>query len=477
MLELLSSDNFILLFQVLYIVTALGVIVLIVTENRNPVKTLSWVLILLFLPLVGLIIYYFFGEDGRKQRMISNRMFSKLNPEALKMQDIRKSSLFPEEHDGLAHLLQNLDNSSVYSNSKVTFYSDGKSKMEALMAEIKKAQSSIHIQYYIFMDDETGRAVRDLLIKKAQEGVKVRLLYDDVGCWKAKRSFFQDMANHGIEVQPFLKVAFRYLASRVNYRNHRKIVVIDGKVGFVGGMNIADRYVKGVKFGIWRDSHIKVEGKAVAGLQTSFIVDWHYARKELLTDEIYYPELDEVGDNLVQFATSGPIGQYKSIHMGLIHAIYNAQKYVYIQSPYFIPTDILNIAMQSAAKRGIDVRLMIPRKSDTTFVNVATRSFLQDMLDAGVKIYLFEPGFLHSKLQIIDDNLTITGSANMDVRSFEHNFEIAAFIYCEETAAKANKIFENDLRMSTLLDADEWNSRSKWEKGKESFVRLFSPLL
>lgn len=477
MLDWLSSDNVILLFQMLYIITALGVIVLIVTENRNPVKTLSWVLILLFLPLIGLIIYYFFGEDGRKQRIISHRIFRKLNPEVSKFQDVSGYTQFPQEHDALAHLLLHLDNSPVFPDSKVTFYSDGKSKMDALIEEVEKARSSIHVQYYIFMDDETGRLFRDLLVKKCREGVKVRLLYDDVGSWKAKRSFFDDMAKEGIEVQPFLKVAFRFLTSRVNYRNHRKIVVVDGKVGFVGGMNIADRYVKGVDFGIWRDSHIKVEGKAVAGLQTSFIIDWHYARKELLTDDIYYPELDKVGENLVQYATSGPIGQYKSIHMGIIHAIYNAQKSVFIQTPYFIPTDILNIAIQSAAKRGVDVRLMIPRKSDTTFVNVATRSFLQDILDAGVQIYMFEPGFLHSKMLVIDDSLTITGSANMDVRSFEHNFEINAFIYCEDTALLARSIFEKDQTMSTLLDAEEWASRSKIDKWKESFVRLFSPLL
>lgn len=477
MLDWLTSDNVILFFQMLYIVTALGVIVLIVTENRNPVKTLSWVLVLLFFPLIGLIIYYFFGEDGRKQRIISHRMFRKLNSETFQYQDTNQYTLFPKEHDALAHLLQNLDNSQVYSDSKVTFYSDGKSKMEALFEEIEKATSSIHVQYYVFMDDEIGCQLRDLLVKKSKEGVKVRLLYDDVGSWKAKRSFFKEMSNEGVEVQAFLKVAFRSLTYRVNYRNHRKILVVDGKVGFVGGMNIADRYVKGVSFGIWRDSHIKVEGKAVAGLQTSFIIDWHYARKEMLTDDIYYPELESIGDNMIQFATSGPIGQYKSIHMGVIHAIYNAKDYIYIQTPYFIPTDNLNTALQSAAKRGVDVRIMIPRKSDTTFVNVATRSFLQDMLDAGVSIYMFEPGFLHSKMLIIDHSLTITGSANMDVRSFEHNFEISAFIYCEETAQKANCIFEKDLQMCTLLDAESWINRSKKDKLKESFVRLFSPLL
>ena len=475
--NLLTADHFILGFQLLYIFSAIGVIFVIILENRNPLKTIAWTLILIFLPLLGLIIFFFFGEDGRKKRLISHKMFKKLNRKTLARFERDEVMESPEGYTGIVSLIKKLKGSSVYNGNKITFYTDGESKFKAFLEEINKAEKFIHIQYYIYMDDEIGRKVRDALIQKASEGVKVRLIYDDVGSWKAKRRFFNDMQKHGIDVQPFLKVTFRFLASRVNYRNHRKVVVIDGKVGFVGGMNIADRYIKGINNGVWRDSHIKVEGKAVAGLQTAFLVDWYYSRKEFLASDHYFPQTEVKGDNLMQIITSGPIGLYKSIHLSFLEAIYNAKESIYIQTPYFIPTDALMLAIQTASLRGIDVRLMIPRRCDTTFVHIATQSFLQEILDAKVKVYFFEAGFLHSKLMIIDSNLVITGSANMDIRSFEHNFEIDAFIYNETTCSKAKEIFFDDMAQSTLLLAKEWQSRSRIKKLKESIVRLFSPLL
>lgn len=472
-----ATDHLILVFQILYVVTALGAMVVIISENRNPLKTISWVLVLLLLPLVGLVIYYFFGEDNRKQRLISHKMYKKLNRKSLGRQDLQDAVHPPEEYKGLVHLLNRLKGAPLYGGSRITFYSDGQEKFDALFEEIRKAQKYIHIQYYIFLDDEIGRKTRDLLVQKVKEGVTVRLIYDDVGSWKAKRSFFNDMQAQGIEVQPFLKVAFKLLTSRVNYRNHRKIVVVDGKVGFVGGMNIADRYLNGVGNGVWRDSHIKIEGKAVAGLQTSFIIDWYSSRKEFLASDSYYPLLESKGNTLLQLVTSGPVGHFKDIHLGILQAISNAKECVYIQTPYFIPTDALLLAIQAAAMRGVDVRLMLPRKSDTTFVHIASMSFLKEVLDTNVQVFFFEAGFLHSKLMVVDNLLTITGSANMDVRSFEHNFEIDAFIYDGETCRKAKEIFFQDMKQSTLLSVDEWEKRSRFEKFKESVMRLFSPLL
>ncbi|MFV0418534.1 MAG: cardiolipin synthase [Dysgonomonas sp.] len=472
-----ATDHFILIFQILYVATALGTMVVVISENRNPLKTISWVLILLLLPLVGLIIYYFFGEDSRKQRLISHKMYKKLNRRSIGRKELLETLNAPQEHKGLVSLLNRLKASPLYGGSNITFYSDGITKFEALFYELEKAQKHIHIQYYIFLDDEIGCKTRNLLIRKAAEGVEVRLIYDDVGSWKAKRHFFKEMQEKGIEIQPFLKVAFKFLTSRVNYRNHRKIVVIDGKIGFVGGMNVADRYIKGVKSGIWRDSHIKIEGKAVAGLQTSFLIDWYSSRKEFLASDTYYPFLENKGNNLMQLVTSGPVGQFKDIHLGILQAISNAKDCLYIQTPYFVPTDSLLLAIQMASMRGVDVRLMLPRSSDTTFVHIASMSYLTDVLNAKVNVFFFEAGFLHSKLMIIDNSLTITGSANMDVRSFEHNFEIDAFIYNEETCSRAKEIFFKDMEQSTLLSVEEWNKRSRFEKFKESVMRLFSPLL
>ncbi|WP_029903770.1 cardiolipin synthase [Prevotella sp. 10(H)] len=472
-----ATDNIILIFQILYVTTALGAMIVVISENRNPLKTISWVLILLLLPLVGLIIYYFFGEDSRKQRLISHKMYKKLNRRSIGRKELLETLNPPAEHKSLVNLLNRLKSAPLYGGSSVTFYSNGNEKFEALFAELEKAQKHIHIQYYIFLDDEIGCQTRDILVRKAAEGVEVRLIYDDVGSWKAKRRFFKDMQAQGIEVQPFLKVAFKFLTSRVNYRNHRKIVVIDGKVGFVGGMNVADRYVNGVKFGVWRDSHIKIEGKGVAALQTSFLIDWYSSRKEFLASDMYYPILENKGNNLIQMVTSGPVGPFKDIHLGILQAISNAKECIYIQTPYFVPTDALLLNLQMASMRGVDVRLMLPRHSDTTFVHIASMSYLKDMLDAKVSVFFFEAGFLHSKLMIIDNSLTITGSANMDVRSFEHNFEIDAFIYNEDTCNKAKEIFFRDMECSTLLIAEEWDKRSRFEKFKESVMRLFSPLL
>lgn len=476
-MQMRAASNLILVFQILYGVTALGAMIVIISENRHPVKTIAWVLILFLLPLVGLIIYYFFGEDRRKKRLISKHIYQDINKAALGAANEEDKILLNKEHKPLEQLLNRTHDFPLYDGNKITFYSDGQAKFAALFQELEKAKKHIHIQYYIFLDDTIGCKVRDLLIKKAAEGVKVRLMYDDVGSWKAKRRFFKDMQACGVEVQPFLEVAFKLLTSRVNYRNHRKIVVIDGEIGFVGGMNIADRYMDGVSYGIWRDSHIKVEGKAVAGLQTSFIIDWYSSRKELLSDETYFPPLEAKGDNLMQLVTSGPVGEFKDIILGILQAVHNAKKYIYIQTPYFVPTDALLLALQMAAMRGVDVRIMLPRKSDTTFVQIASMSFLKEVLQTKVKIYLFEAGFLHSKLMVIDDSLTITGSANMDVRSFEYNFEIDAFIYNNETSEVAKNIFRKDMEQSTLLDLSDWEKRSRIEKFKESVIRMFSPLL
>lgn len=472
-----ATSNLILVFQILYVVTALGTMIVVISENRNPLKTISWVLVLLLLPLVGLIIYYFFGEDSRKQRLISRKMHKELSRNAIEHQDSYEKIAPPDEHKPLINLLDRTGQDPLYGGNEVTFYSDGKDKFDALLEELDKAQDHIHIQYYIFLDDHIGHRVRDLLVKKVREGVKVRLLYDDVGAWKARRKFFKEMQAQGVDVQPFLKVAFKLLTSRVNYRNHRKIVIIDGCVGFVGGMNVADRYIDGVSFGLWRDSHIKIEGKAVVGLQISFLIDWYSSRRELLSSKSYFPPLENKGDNLIQLVTSGPVGQFKDIHLGILQAINNAKDSIFIQTPYFVPTDSLLLSIQMAAMRGVDVRLMLPRRSDTTFVQIATMSFLKEMLDAKVSVYFFEAGFLHSKLMVIDDSLTITGSANMDVRSFEHNFEIDAFIYNEKTCTKAKDIFYKDMDQSTLLSVEEWESRSRAKKFKESVIRMFSPLL
>jgi len=476
-MELFSSEGFYLVLKVLLIITIVGVIIIVVSENRNPVKTLAWLLVLMLLPVAGIIFYYFFGEDHRKKRLISRKMHKKLNRNSLERNDRLENLNSPPKYNRLVSLLNRLNDSPLYGGNEIVFYSHAKEMTDALFEEISKAKKSIHIQFFIFMDDCIGTELGELLIKKAKEGLEVRLMYDDVGSWKAKNSFFKRLEKEGVKVGAFLKVHIPVLTSSVNYRNHRKVVVIDGEVGFMGGMNIADRYLNGINGGIWRDCHFRVRGKAVMGLQTSFIIDWYSATKEFLSSHKYFPTLDNYGDSLMQIITSGPTGEFKGIHQGIFHAITNAKEYVYIQTPYFIPTENLMLAIQTAAMSGVEVRLMLPEKADTVFVHIATMSYIKDLLTSKVKVDFYKEGFLHSKLMIIDDSLVIVGSANMDVRSFEHNFEIDAFIYDRNTALDAKNIYINDLKGAEAMELAEWLKRPFYKRFASSVLRLFAPLL
>ena len=315
------------------------------------------------------------------------------------------------------------------------------------------------------------------LIEKAREGVEVRVIYDDVGCWHVPHRFFEEMRDAGIEVRSFLKVRFPLFTSKVNYRNHRKIVVIDGRIGFIGGMNLAERYMRGFSWGIWRDTHILLEGKAVHGLQTAFLLDWYFVDRTLITASRYFPKIEAYGNSLVQIVTSEPIGPWKEIMQGLTVAISGAKKYFYMQTPYFLPTEQILGAMQTAALAGVDIRLMLPEHADNRVTHLGSCSYLADVLRAGVKVYFYKKGFLHSKLMVSDDMLSTVGSTNVDFRSFEHNFEVNAFMYDVETALEMKEIFLQDQRESTQIFLKNWVRRSWRQKAAESVVRLLAPLL
>lgn len=465
------------IFIILYTVTILGLVLVIITENRNPLKTIPWVIVLLLAPGIGLLFYFFFGQDNRKQRIISRRTYKRLMKRPQEGKLPPDLCAVPEAYKPLASLLSNTNQSALLYGSRITIYPNGADKFTDLLEEIRRAKHHIHLQYYIFCDDDIGNCIKDELIAKAKAGVEVRVLYDDVGCWNVKDKFFKEMKEAGIEVYAFLRVAFPVFTSKVNYRNHRKIVVIDGKTGFMGGMNIADRYNNGISWGTWRDTHFKFEGKGVHGLQSAFLIDWYVVSKKLLIDRIYYPPSPIYTDNIMQIATSGPVGQWRTLLQATIFAIANAKHYVFIQTPYFLPTEGLNQALQTAALGGIDVRLMLPKRSDTRSANMASHSFVDEMVKAGAKVYFYKPGFLHSKLVVTDDMLTCIGSANMDFRSFEHNFEINAFVYQTDFALQMKKIFLHDMHSCERLIPSRWLRRPRKQRIAESFMRLFSPLL
>lgn len=464
-------------FYLLYIITIIGTIVVVIMDNRNPVKTLAWILVLTFLPVLGLILYITFGQKRHKHHVIAKRSYKKITKKNLSYYSKIADTNVPKEYEGLTSLMKNMADAPLYAQNDIEVYDNGYDKIKSLLNAISQARHHIHIEYYIFANDSTGRIVKDALIDKAKEGVTVRIIIDDVGCWHLNKSFIEEMTKAGIQVVKFLKVQLPYLSSRINYRNHRKNVIIDGKTGFIGGMNIADRYVNGVKWGQWRDTHLKIEGIAVQGLQTSFLSDWYFVTKELITDKAYFPTVSPQGESLVQIVQSDPIDEWKEIMQGMIYAIMNAKNYVYIQTPYFLPTEPFINALQTASMSGVDVRVMIPEKSDTLLVQYASFSYIKDLLTAGIKVYFYKDGFLHAKTIISDDNFASVGSTNMDFRSFEQNFELNAFIYDKKTTLMLKEMFHKDMRHSRRILLKNWNKRPIYHKTKESFIRIFSPLL
>ncbi|MDE7005771.1 cardiolipin synthase [uncultured Alistipes sp.] len=464
------------IFLVVYTVTILGVVLVIITDNRNPLKTLPWILVLILAPGAGLFFYFFFGQNLSKQRIISRRTRKRITMQ-LEEVDTAGGPAVPQHHLPLSRLLRQTAHAVPLYGSRITPYVEGGAKMDALLEAVGSASHHIHVQYYIFCDDDTGRRLRDALVAKAREGVEVRVLYDDVGCMRVKKAFFESMRAAGIEVCAFLHVKFPLLTSKVNYRNHRKIAVVDGLVGFIGGMNVADRYVRGTAQGVWRDTHFRVEGCGVAGLQASFLSDWSATTRQNVSGPAYYPAAGRFTDNIMQVVASGPFGKWRTLLQADSFAVSRAARRIWIETPYCLPSDALNMALQEAALAGVDVRLMLPGHSDSRVVDLAGRSYLDDLMKAGVKIAFYTPGFLHSKLLIVDDDLAVIGSANMDFRSFEHNFEVSAFVYDRDFNARMAAVYEDDLRQCRMLSPGEWFNRPRTQRWAESFMRVFSPLL
>ena len=473
----LFDSMFSTMVSLVFLLSVLATMMVVILDNRSPYKTLAWVLVLAFLPIVGLVLYFFFGQDTRRERLISKKGFARLSRYPMMEFQLQEAFKASEGQHVLMNFFRKVSAALPFEGNSIKIHTDGKSMLQDLLECISKAKHHIHLEFYIFENDETGRMVRDALMDKASEGVEIRVLYDDVGCWKVPHQFYDEMRESGIEVRGFLKVRFPRFSGKVNYRNHRKLVVVDGKVGFIGGMNIADRYLKGVSWGVWRDTMMQVEGKAVYGLQTAFLTDWYATDHSLLTSSRYFPGMDGSGNALVQVVTSDPVGKWRDIMQGLLLAITSCQKSCYIQTPYLMPTEPILMALKTIALAGVDVRIMIPERSDRMLIHWGTMSYLDELMEAGVKVYRYHKGFLHSKLMVCDDTLSTIGSTNMDFRSFEHNFEINAFMYDSASTLRLREIFLSDQKDAELLLLKTWRMRPWYQKVAESFIRLFAPLL
>lgn len=471
------------LILVIYAVVVVLTMITILMDNRQPAKTMAWILVLWFIPLLGIILYFFFGQNIRREHIVSKKSLDQLTKRSMFEFVEQRNLTLPDEHRKLIDLFTNQQMALPFKGNTVEIYKDGYEFFPALLAEIAKARHHIHIDVYIFCDDALGRLVSDALIAKSREGVEVRLIYDDVACWSVKNSFYERMREEGIEVHPFMPVKFPVFTSKANYRNHRKVIVIDGKVGFIGGMNIALRYVKGYgkgkKHTAWRDTHMKIEGTAVYGLQRAFLIDWYFVDQTLITNRKYYPQnIAKDNDCLMQIVSSNPTDSWPTIEQGYVNILLNAKKYVYIETPYFMPTEPVLFAMRTAALAGVDVRLMLPLKNDSQLVQWATTSYVMETVEAGVTVLFYKAGFNHSKVIISDDSLVSCGSLNVDFRSFEHNFECCAFLYDRDMALRFKEVFAEDEKECVPIElVKDLSHRSFLIRLWESLVRLLSPLM
>lgn len=465
---------------VIYLAITIGGIVAVLMDNKQPEKTMAWILVLCFMPIVGIIFYLFFGQNTRKEKVIGERSMDLLMKRSMLEFAEQENLHIPRRNRPLMKLFTNQNWALPFKDNEVSIFTDGYEFVSTLLYNIGQAQDHIHLDTYIIEDDPLGNLVADALIDKARQGVEVRLLYDDVGCWRVKDRFFNRMKAAGIQVYAFMPVRFPAFTGKVNYRNHRKLCVIDGKVGFIGGMNIALRYVKGTARQTWRDTHLCIRGGAVYAIQRAILVDWYFVSRTLVTDRRYYPPVDKTIDNncLTQIVTSSPVSPWPDIMQGYVRVLLQAHRYVYMESPYFLPTEPVLFAMRTAALSGVDVRLIVPRHGDAKLVEWASRSYLMEVIEAGVKVYLYEPGFNHSKILVSDDNLSSCGSTNIDFRSFENNFEANAFFFNEGMALRLKKVFLTDQAQSTLVDdVSYFIKRPFLQRLLESLVRLLSPLL
>src|SRR5690625_2216912 len=466
--------NFFLAFTIIFL------------ERRNASSTWAWLMVLFFIPVLGFILYLIFGRRLSKDKIFTWDTKVKLGvkkevkSQIEAIQSGRLAFKQPElfQYVDLYYLHLKNDDAIYTQENKVDVYTDGHDKFTALMKDLKQAQDHIHLLYYIIRDDHLGRAIADVLIEKAKEGDEVRVLYDGMGSRKLPRRSIRRLKNAGVQVESFFPPKILKINLKINFRNHRKLAIIDGKIGYIGGFNIGDEYLgKNHKFGYWRDTHLRICGNAVQNMQTRFILDWNHAsRNDILYEDRYYVGA-QAGNVGVQIVSSGPDSDWEQIKYGYIKMILSAKEYVYIQTPYFIPDGSLMDALRIAALSGVNITLMIPNKPDHPFVYWATLSHVGELLNAGANVYIYQNGFLHGKTISIDRKISSVGTANIDVRSCRLNFEINAFLYDKGIAKQLVEAFKHDMTLSTQMTKKLYAKRSLGVRFKESISRLLSPIL
>ncbi|MBW1604970.1 cardiolipin synthase [Lactobacillus sp. Sy-1] len=458
-------------------------------QKRDIAATWAWLLVLSFLPVIGFIIYAFLGRKLPKKRLFR---FQAQNVAKMRKILDKQLGMFKNvqtipadkvayKSKGLIRLFDNMDDAFLTRRNDVTIFTNGNDLFDRLLAEINAAKESINIEFYTFYSDQIGTQVRDLLVKKAQQGVTVRVIYDSWGSMGTTAKFFKPLTDAGGLAEPFLHTHSAIIDFRINFRDHRKIIVIDGRIGYVGGFNIGDQYLgRKKKFGNWRDTHIRVVGAGVFGLQSQFILDWNATDDKHQIDDsdpVHFPVTEVDGSTDMQIVTSGPDSDMEQIKLGYIKLIQMAERTCWIQSPYLIPDDSMIDALKIASMAGIDVRIMVPCKPDHPFVYRATQYYARQLADYGVKIYFYQNGFIHAKTMVVDERVASVGSANLDYRSFKLNFEINSFMYDERISEELVAIYKQDITNSKLITPEMFRQQPAWTKFKQQFSRLLAPIL
>lgn len=476
------------LFSIIFLINLSMIFIMIFIERKKPNIIISWLVIFTFLPILGFLIYLLIGNGLHYK---TSKMLKKMQIQQKDYLETVKSQkdifIKKVKNDKFSELiLFNLNNSnSVYfENNSVKVFTNGEDKINALKKDLIKAKSSINILYYIFANDSVGSDIMKLLLKKAKEGVKIKLIYDSIGSLKTKKTFFKKLEKVGGETAEFFPPlwGFKWLNLRANYRNHRKIIVIDGKIGYTGGINIRDDHMgKKVKLSPWRDTHLRIYGSSVHSLQTAFFNDWNYCKNNRinvnkLIDDGFFPKNYSKGNIGIQVVTSGPETKHPAIKDSLIKMILSARKKISIQTPYFIPDDFMIGSLLIAKKSGVQIDIIIPSRADKNFVYNATLSHVKDLIDSGINFYLYN-GFMHAKMIVVDESVTSIGTCNLDNRSFSLNFEINTILYNDSFSKQCSEIFEKDLKNSKKINSLFFKRKPWINNVAQAFFRLFSPLL
>lgn len=480
-------DSLWILIVILLVINTFGAIITVFSQKRDIATIWAWLLVLMMLPVVGFFIFFLVGSRISNKKIFRLRtqdqrgMERIANNQRQQLQKIEKLLPIPDSASELVRLFLS-DDSVLTRGNDIKTFTDGYDKFNQLFEDINEATHHIHLEYFAIFDDEIGNQLIDLLIKKAREGIEVRVVFDQFGSHGQHRNMYKRLREAGGKAAPFLMRRFQLLTLRFNFRNHRKIAIIDGVIGYIGGFNIGDQYIgSSKKFGYWRDTHVRIHGDAVLSMQNRFLMDWNATAEgdEVLKETIeYFPEIVQLpGRAMVQIVSSGPDNDKWQIKQGFMRMFASAKTDIMIQTPYFIPDAAILETLEIAIMSGVRVRLMIPNRPDHPIVYRATEYYAKELIELGAEVYRYDGGFLHSKVVSIDHEISTVGSANMDIRSFVLNFETNAFVYDPEFALQLETFFEQDTQKSTRLTTEYFEKQSFWLTFLQKFSRLFSPIL